>query len=278
VSFSSTTFQNWQVDPDPANMSLLDVMEGIGSTWQHAAQPVAKDLFYLAALGVRTVGISAGSTNLVNGDVGMPIDPLVRAAIAQAITDGVEPRGLYYPSLGQYWLSFPIPGEPKTLTFVYSMTTLGQVGAWSWYEFPWLQEGEAMLGNDLYIRSGDSVFIMDPSRLDDQNADGEDVPVTAEIQSHYLDFGSPGVTKMLIGCDLVGDGVAQIALGFNQTNLAYFTPDVEIPGDTVPGSIVPIPLSSPSFAMRIRYVSTDNPDGWEWLASNFYVNDFRPTS
>ena len=111
VSFSSTTFQNWQVDPDPANMALLDVMEGIGSTWQHAAQPVAKDLFYLAALGVRTVGISAGSTNLVNGDVGMPIDPLVRASIKQAVADDVEPRGLYYPSLGQYWLSFPEP-EP----------------------------------------------------------------------------------------------------------------------------------------------------------------------
>ncbi len=111
VSFSSTTFQNWQVDPDPANMALLDVMEGIGSTWQQAAQPVAKDLFYLAALGVRTVGISAGSTNLVNGDVGMPIDPLVRASIKQAVADDVEPRGLYYPSLGQYWLSFPEPDD-----------------------------------------------------------------------------------------------------------------------------------------------------------------------
>lgn len=111
VSLSSSTFQNWQVDPDPANMSLLDVMEGIGSTWQHAAQPVAKDLFYLAALGVRTVGISAGSTNLVNGDVGMPIDPLVRASVKQAVIDAVEPRGLYYPSLGQYWLCFSEP-EP----------------------------------------------------------------------------------------------------------------------------------------------------------------------
>src|SRR5690606_22485058 len=40
VAFSSSTFQNWQVDEDPANMALLDVMEGIGSTWQHAAQPV----------------------------------------------------------------------------------------------------------------------------------------------------------------------------------------------------------------------------------------------
>lgn len=113
VSFSSTTFQNWQVDPDPANMSLLDVMEGIGSTWQHAAQPVGKDLFYLAKLGVRTVGISAGSTNLVNGDVGMPIDPLVRESVKSAEYNGSDVNGLYYPSLGQYWLAFsdfPPPG------------------------------------------------------------------------------------------------------------------------------------------------------------------------
>lgn len=107
VSFSSTTFQNWQVDPDPANMSLLDVMEGIGSTWQHAAQPVAKDLFYLSQLGVRTVGISAGSTNLVNGDVGMPIDPLVRQATRVASANSVDPLAWYYPSLGQYHLAFP---------------------------------------------------------------------------------------------------------------------------------------------------------------------------
>lgn len=116
VSFSSTTFQNWQVDPDPANMSLLDVMEGIGSTWQHAAQPVAKDLFYLGALGVRTVGISAGSTNLVNGDVGMPIDPLVRDAMKSAELTGGPVSGLYYPSLGQYWLTFgEFPPDPISI-------------------------------------------------------------------------------------------------------------------------------------------------------------------
>ena len=163
-------------------------------------------------------------------------------------------------------------------TYVYSMSSLGEVGAWSWYEFPWAVDYHAMLGNDLYLRSDDAVYIVDPDRLEDQDATGADVPVEAEIQSHYLDFGAPGVTKMMVGVDLVGDGVAKIAIGFNQTDLSLFTPDATIPGDTVPGSIVPIPLAAPSFAMRIRYNSTDNPDGWEWLASNFYVNDFRPTS
>lgn len=277
VGFSSSTFQNWQVDEDPANMELLDVMEGIGSTWQQAAQPVARDLFYLAALGVRTVGISGGSLNLVNGDVGMPIDPLVRESIKAAVADESEPRGMYYPSLGQYMLAFPVDSATTT-TYAYSMSTLGEVGAWSVYEYPWPVEAHAMLGNDLYLRSGDSVFRIDPDRLHDQDAAGEDVEVIGEIQSHYLDMGSPAVTKMLIGVDLVGNGVARISLGFNQTNLAYFTADATVPADTVPGNIIPIPLAAPSFAMRIRYSSMDNPNGWEWLASSFYVNDFRPAT
>ena len=164
----------------------------------------------------------------------------------------------------------------QSTVFAYSMTELGQVGAWSVYEYPWIVEAHAMLGNDLYMRSGDSVYRIDPNRLHDQDAEGEDVEVIGEIQSHYLDMGSPAVTKMLVGVDLVGNGLARIALGFNQTNLAAFTTDAPVPADTVPGSIIPIPLAAPSFAMRIRYSSLDNPDGWEWLASSFYVNDFRP--
>ena len=139
-----------------------------------------------------------------------------------------------------------------TTTFVYSMTQLGQVGAWSWYEYPWNIEANAMLGNDLYLRSGDAVYVVDEDRLNDQDADGDDVPVIAEIQSHYQDMGAPGVTKMLIGVDLVGDGVASISIGYNQSDVSAFTPDVTVPADTVPGSIIPIPVASPSFAMRLR--------------------------
>ena len=101
--WSGSTFQVWQVDPDPAAMALLDAMEGIGSIHQQAVQPVSDDLFFLAALGVRTVSIAAGSNNLAAGDVGVPIDPLVQAAKNQI---DVEPVATYYPGAGQYWLAF----------------------------------------------------------------------------------------------------------------------------------------------------------------------------
>lgn len=106
VAMNSEAFQLWQIDPDPALMSIIDQMPAIGSTQNKAAQPVANDLLYLPALGVRSVGIAGASTNLSAGDVGMPIDPLVQAALAAAEAAGVEPLGMYFPAAGQYWLAF----------------------------------------------------------------------------------------------------------------------------------------------------------------------------
>lgn len=102
VALNASTFQMWQIDPDPEQMALLDAMEGIGSVWQKAAQPVSNDLFLLSALGVRTVGIAVGSTNLQAGDVGMPIDTLVQEAVTAL--EGADPISCYYPAAGQYWL------------------------------------------------------------------------------------------------------------------------------------------------------------------------------
>lgn len=106
VAFNSAGFQMWQVDEDPANAALLDALP-VGSSQHKALSPVANDLFFLASQGVRTMGIAAASVNLQAGDVGMPIDPLVVAAMQAAADAGITPIATYYPSAGQYWLAFP---------------------------------------------------------------------------------------------------------------------------------------------------------------------------
>lgn len=106
VAFNSEGFQMWQVDEDPANASLLDALP-VGSSQHKALSPVANDLFFLSAQGVRSMGIAAASVNLQSGDVGMPIDVLVQYSATQAALDGVDPVATYYPSAGQYWLAFP---------------------------------------------------------------------------------------------------------------------------------------------------------------------------
>lgn len=106
AALNANCFQNWQVDPDPRAMALLDQMDGIGSTWPKAAVPTANDLLYLAHLGVRSIGIAAGAHNLQAGDIGMPIDALVRPAITTALGNATKVLATYYPSAGQYWLAF----------------------------------------------------------------------------------------------------------------------------------------------------------------------------
>jgi len=116
VALNASSFQNWQVDPDPASMAILDQMDGIGSSWPRAAVPVSNDLFYLAALGVRTIGIANAAENLAAGDVGAPIDSMVQEAIRAASANGSKVIGTYYPSAGQYWLSFAdFPPQPLAL-------------------------------------------------------------------------------------------------------------------------------------------------------------------
>jgi hypothetical protein len=117
--WNASTFQVWQVDPDPAAMALVDAMEGIGSVHQQAVQPVSDDLFFLSALGVRTVSIAEGANNLASGDAGLAIDVLVQAEVVPT----VEPIATYYPSGGQYWLAFRTLTIPVIAIGAYLLTT-----------------------------------------------------------------------------------------------------------------------------------------------------------
>lgn len=102
VAMNSQGLQMWQIDEDPANMALLE-SRPVGSTYHRAFAPVANDAFFLTNLGVRTIGIAGGSTNLQAGDAGAPIDPIIKEAIAGAPSTA---RATYFPPLGQYWLIF----------------------------------------------------------------------------------------------------------------------------------------------------------------------------
>jgi hypothetical protein len=101
AAFNAEGFQMWQVDEDPSASALLDALP-VGSTHHQALSPVSNDLFFLSSQGVRTIGIAASSTNLQAGDVGMPIDDLIKDAIAST---EIEPIGIFVPAMGQYWLA-----------------------------------------------------------------------------------------------------------------------------------------------------------------------------
>lgn len=116
VVYNAEGFQMWQLDPDPANIALLDALP-VASTHNRALAPTANDLFFLSSQGVRSMGISSAGVNLEAGDVGMPIDVLVKDSLRVANANGNDIVSTYVPSLGQYMVAFPnYPPPPLTLS------------------------------------------------------------------------------------------------------------------------------------------------------------------
>lgn len=94
----------------------------------------------------------------------------------------------------------------------------------------------------------------------------------------HLDMGALGREKQLVGFDLVTDapnGGVSVSIGYNQTDLTARTADYAVDADTLPGQMVPIPVSGPSFDLKLTF---EPQQIWEWQAANLYVQDWRVTS
>ncbi len=104
---------------------------------------------------------------------------------------------------------------------------------------------------------------------------GEDI--IGIIQWPHLDFGLIGVEKQFVGFDLVAtapEGVS-VSIGYDQRDLDARTIDYLMDADTLPGKLVPIPLTGPSFDMRLTF---EPGQAWEWNATVLYVQDRRTGS
>ena len=155
--------------------------------------------------------------------------------------------------------------------FIYTMNRGVQSGAWSRYVFPFTIEHFAHLENTLYLRHVDDVSFVIEGATDDDGVGYQGV-----IQWPWLDFGQPGVNKMLIGFDIVGNGTSSIEIGYDQTNFGTFTAPYPIPVDSYPGGqMIPFPVNAPSLCVRLTY---DGLQAWQWNALNLYLQDQRVTS
>ncbi|HFK2007190.1 TPA: hypothetical protein ACGW8W_000060 [Stenotrophomonas maltophilia] len=139
----------------------------------------------------------------------------------------------------------------ESTVFVYTMRS-GKQGAWSRYLFPFAVEAFAQLGNDLYIRHGDEISAVSDFALGD-DVGGQTIPFGGTVWWPWLDFGTPGVTKMMEGFDIVSQGTPSVSIGYDQRNTAAFTEPYTVDPDTLPGGVIPFPLSAPTFSLRVDF-------------------------
>ena len=259
LAFNAQGYQMWQIDEDPANMAFLDASP-VPCTFYKSGQAVSNDFAMVTPVGIRSIGIAGASTNLQAGYFGAQIDPLVLAKILE----GIAPISLTWPAAGQFWAIF------EEEAFVLTMNGGTKDWSWSRYVFPDAITDATILGDDLYLRAGNLVWRMDSEALEDDMVEGEGAPFEGYIAWPYLDFGLLGIDKMLEGFDIVADGTFRVSIGYNQRDFSLATPDYALDGDTLPGSMVPMPLTAPSFQFRLTF---DANQAWEWYASNIYRND-----
>ena len=278
--FNPEVFQNWIADPDPQVMARIDLIPGIGSSYQTAAQSVVNDLFMLTPRGFRTVTVSASSENLQGGDVGEPVDPLVRALLALIDDDdpGYGIASAFFPGLGQFLASFQgYPTATETTVMVFTMR--GRKGAWSRYVYPFLIDSFAQLGDKLYLLAESDgaaiVCLMDEDyHVDDVVVDGavDQVAFPGKVAWNFLDNGTPGFTKELEAFDYIGEGQApSFSIAFDQRNAAVFTTPYQLPtNDTLPGAPYPMPVSAPTMSPVLDFAGGE---AWRVLSMTMYFFD-----
>lgn len=244
VVFFADSAQIWQVDVDPAKHLFLQTVD-IGTTLPYAHANMAGDVFFYSPAGVRTITAQENTTNLIDADVGSPID---RELTAGTLITLAGAKAQYYRGGGQYWL------YSGTKAAVYTFSRTNKVSAWSIYEFPFTLDYMDELDADLYARSGDNVYKITQTVKTDN---GTLYPV--EIELAYLDFKAPGVLKQILGMDMVVTGSCTVAHRFDPRNTALITdPPVTIGGDTRPGYLIPVELMATNLApVIVNYDAQD---------------------
>ena len=155
---------------------------------------------------------------------------------------------------------------------VFVCTMNGGKPKWSRYIFPWAVDAFAQLGNDLYIRHGDEVSVVDES-LHTDDVNGSATAFAGLVQWPWLDNGQPGVTKMLESVDYVGTGQGpKLSIGYDQTSDSAFTTAYQLSSDTMTGSPIPIPVAAPTFSVKLAF---DGGAAWKATAVTLRLASMR---
>lgn len=160
----------------------------------------------------------------------------------------------------------------STTVFVYTMNRSGEVGAWSRYLFPYHIDNFCQMEDHLYIRAGDDVLMVDETADMDYKDHASAQPFDGVVQWPWLDAGQPGISKQVAGFDIstMNATSVEVEIGYDQSNKSAFTTPYAVPGDTLPGTFIPLPVMAPSISLRLTFSSFDF---WQFQAVTLYLND-----
>lgn len=259
VVFFRDSSQVWTVDPDPAKMAYAQGL-AVGCPYPQGAANMAGDVFFASFDGIRSITMQSTTGNLIDVDVGSPIDSIVKPEFTKL----ADVRAFYFRGGGQYW------AVKGATAYVYSFSRTSKISAWSRYTFPFTIDDVAELDGDLYFRSGDAVFLLSEDAYNDAGN-----PFTVAIEFPYLDFKTPGVLKQIMGMDTVMVGSADMQIRFDSRQPDFITPSIQMSGDTRPGEMTAVEVVSVGIA---PVITSTNNEPFELHAITMYYADLSAMS
>lgn len=244
VVFFEDTAQIWQVDADPANHKLISTIP-IGTNHTYAHANMSNDIFFLSPSGFRSIAVQAFSTNMMDNDIGSPIDKLV--AEDTKFSHGI--KMIYFRAEGQ------IICFNGTKAYVYCFSRSSKISAWCVWEFDFNILYPVEFDSELYFRTEDSYLCRFKSSKQD-DIKGGTFPV--EVELPFLDMRSPGVLKQFTGVDVAMSGSCQMWFKFDARNEAYETDELSLYEDTRSLPRIPVEVMATNMSVCMRNESKED--------------------
>lgn len=160
------------------------------------------DVFYLDATGIRSLRARDSSNAAFVSDIGTAIDPYIQE-LRNEIGESKVARAvaIVEPTDGRYWLAL----GPYIVALSYFPGS--KVTAWSVLEPGFEVSDFVRVGNRVYARAGNTIYLYGGESGSEYPDDGES-PVIAETA--FLDADSPATHKRLTGFDIACSNVWDI--------------------------------------------------------------------
>ena len=222
--FSRSAIQVWSVTADPADNTKIHTLDNTGTRSPRAIKAYgAVDVFYLSDGGIRSLKARDASNAPITNDIGRPIDEVVIEQLA-TMTDVeiARAQSIIDPIDGRFWVVC------KDKIFVLSYFPAsggGNITAFSIYE-PGVNFSDILVvGNRIYARSGDIIYLYGGADNNDYGEEG-DFEITVELP--FYDASKPGDVKYINGLDITGEGKWTVSMKVDPKNLLNEIPIGEL--------------------------------------------------
>ena len=203
--FTSKTVIIYLLNQDATAVSLFQQLENVGTYAPRATLSFGStDVFYLDATGIRSLRARDASNAAIMNDVGTAIDPLIQSWVAQ-VGNGVASNAVaaIEPLDSRYWVAI------GSRIFILSYFPTAQISAWTYYDAGHTFTDFARIGNKIFARAGDVIYLYGGALGATYPASGD---ITSNVQLPFISASGPATFKEWTGFDTSCQGAWDVVM------------------------------------------------------------------